>query len=535
MRLGQRLCVHRTAGPSVFLVLAATFLVTGATPAQATFAGAPGRIAFSATRDGNNEIYTEAPGGGLANRLTNNLASDSDPCWSPDGSKITFVSNRDGNNEIYSMNADGTNQTRLTNTPAFDADPCWSADGTQIAFSSDRDGNFEIYKMNANGTGQTRLTNSAGFDTFANWSPDGSKIAFQSQRDGNFEIYTMNADGTNQTRITNNAASDQSPNWSPDGGSIAFVSDRGGNNQVYVVSASGGPATAWNVETGESAGPAWSPAGTQIAYAVKYSPDPSGFGYDIATANAGQPPALDEETGDDTSPDWQPVQLGYARPKSASPLRVPFAIAYKPCTSGANTTHRGSLSSVACNPPVAQSSFITVGTPDSNGQPANSVGSLRIDAFCNGGASGEVPPCLTTAGDQLDGHVALSITDVRCKGTSGGCSSGALSDYTGDLRFTASFRITDKNNGAGTDSATLSDKTLAFNVPCATTVSTTTGSNCALNTTIDSLLGGSAIIEQKRANWELTGPVQLFDGGPDGVASTAGGNTLFAQGGLFFP
>jgi hypothetical protein len=124
---------------------------------------------------------------------------------------------------------------------------------------------------------------------------------------------------------------------------------------------------------------------------------------------------------------------------------------------------------------------------------------------------------------------------VRCKGTSGGCSSGALTDYTGDLRFTATFRVTDKNNGGGSVSATLNDRQLAFSVPCATTVSTTVGSTCSLSTTIDGLLGGSAIVEQKRAIWELTGAVQLSDGGPDGVASTLSGNTLYGQGGVFFP
>lgn len=40
--------------------------------------------------------------------------------------RIAFESDRDGNYEIYVMNADGTGQTRLTNNVALDAVPAWS-------------------------------------------------------------------------------------------------------------------------------------------------------------------------------------------------------------------------------------------------------------------------------------------------------------------------------------------------------------------------------------------------------------------------
>ena len=50
--------------------------------------------------------------------------------------RILFVSNRDGNDEIYSMNTDGTNVNRLTNNVARDTRPLWSPDGQFVLFIS---------------------------------------------------------------------------------------------------------------------------------------------------------------------------------------------------------------------------------------------------------------------------------------------------------------------------------------------------------------------------------------------------------------
>ena len=42
---------------------------------------------------------------------------------------IAFMSDRDGTFDIYVMNADGTGQTRLTDNLAWDESPSWSPDG----------------------------------------------------------------------------------------------------------------------------------------------------------------------------------------------------------------------------------------------------------------------------------------------------------------------------------------------------------------------------------------------------------------------
>jgi TolB protein len=85
-----------------------------AAPAGAAFPGSNGPIVFVSGRNapGSNgrEIYTAAAEGGDPRRLTANSVPDTDPAYSPDGTKTAFV--RD--NDIWVMNADGTGQAPIT-------------------------------------------------------------------------------------------------------------------------------------------------------------------------------------------------------------------------------------------------------------------------------------------------------------------------------------------------------------------------------------------------------------------------------------
>jgi Tol biopolymer transport system component len=240
------------------------------------------KIAFDSCRGGNGDIYVMNADGSQQTNLTNNPAGGGSPAWSPDGNKISF--SRDG--EIYVMNADGSNQTKLTETEAWDGEPAWSPDGNKIAFDSYRDGDWEIYVMNADGSQQTNLTNNPAGGGSPAWSPDGTKIAFSSNRDGDWEIYVMNADGSQQTNLTNKhywslsdypddryPASDASPSWSPDSTRITFISYRLHDGKIgdaiYIMDADGSNQTCLlepPAGGGFNRAPAWSPDGSKIAF-----------------------------------------------------------------------------------------------------------------------------------------------------------------------------------------------------------------------------------------------------------------------------
>jgi Tol biopolymer transport system component len=51
---------------------------------------------------------------------------ESEPQWSPDGSRIVFTSRRDGNREIYVMNSDGSSPVNISQDPGEDRNPVWA-------------------------------------------------------------------------------------------------------------------------------------------------------------------------------------------------------------------------------------------------------------------------------------------------------------------------------------------------------------------------------------------------------------------------
>jgi dipeptidyl aminopeptidase/acylaminoacyl peptidase len=98
-----------------------------------------------------------------------------------------------------------------------DSDPNFSPDGTKIVFGrSPADtfaGGSDIYVINVDGTGEQNLT--SGFLTENEnpvFSPDGTMIAFR----GGGRVFTMRADGSGPQAITQpTSASDSDPNWQP--------------------------------------------------------------------------------------------------------------------------------------------------------------------------------------------------------------------------------------------------------------------------------------------------------------------------------
>jgi hypothetical protein len=219
----------------------------------------------------------------------------------------------------------------------------------------------------------------------------------------------------------------------------------------------------------------------------------------------------------------QVASATHVRPRGASPLRASLVPAFKQCTAP-NRTHGAPLALPSCNPPVQTSNALTVGTPDSNGAAANSIGSILLSVKT------------TSPEDVL---ISSSISDVRCKAgvAAAVCPSANTADgpdYAGEVQGTSLIRISDHYNGpALNEPATVQDLPFPVVTTCtATPGSATTGGNCATNTIANAVLAGS-VRDTQRGVVEIM-QLQVNDGGADGAVATLD-NTLFEVQGIFIP
>jgi eukaryotic-like serine/threonine-protein kinase len=82
------------------------------------------------------DVLLIRPDGSDMRQLTNDLARDRTPSWSPDGSRILFASNRSGKYEAWMIRPDGSGLTQVTHLPdQAVTHPFWSPDGQHIGFN----------------------------------------------------------------------------------------------------------------------------------------------------------------------------------------------------------------------------------------------------------------------------------------------------------------------------------------------------------------------------------------------------------------
>jgi Tol biopolymer transport system component len=274
------------------------------------------KIAFAMTQNSVSDIYAICPDGSDLTNLTNNPSSDSQPAWSPDGTKIAFVSSRDGNNQIYVMEKDGNNPFPLT-ADYENSSPVWLPDGKQIAFlTTDGEGLWWWRILNVENYALSQFSEPS-YDFFFQtpaWSPDGQHIAHMSlveqqpRNDGSSQIHVKTVDGSIDVALTNDTWANIHPVWSPDGERIAFLSERDGKYSMfalYIINNDGSklqkltePIYPENITF------SWSPDGQQIAI----SSDAVVGNIHLVDVNTGNPKELlNLPAGEWASfPSWQP-------------------------------------------------------------------------------------------------------------------------------------------------------------------------------------------------------------------------------------
>jgi hypothetical protein len=181
--------------------------------------------------------------------------------------------------------------------------------------------------------------------------------------------------------------------------------------------------------------------------------------------------------------------------------------------------HGPPLAHPSCNPPVATSTRLTIGSPDVNGKAANYTGFVKYVVLA--GNAG-------TPADEANVNIQVRINDVY--------NTSGLTDYAGALSVRALVQVTDRLNSphpGGPGAGTVAVHGLFTTVPCATTTDPNTGSACNLNTSADALLPGR-VAEGRRSVWGFLS-VRVDDPGPDNDPDAINDNVPFLTQGVYAP
>ena len=180
------------------------------------------------------DLYELPINGGKAIRLTEGLAFDSQPKYSPDGNSILFLSDRSGGNNVWIIDREKEDTIQLTkgNTSKMQSAD-WSPDGNYVAVSKGTR-NFKLHLYHKEGGGGTQLIEKpdnlkVSEPTF---SANGRHIWF-SQRTGawqynarfpQYQLATYDREDGKKEVMTSRYGSAFTPTLSPDGKWLVYGS-----------------------------------------------------------------------------------------------------------------------------------------------------------------------------------------------------------------------------------------------------------------------------------------------------------------------
>ena len=256
--------------PWLVSLLAIAIAATAAVAAPIKLARHPdyhaGTIVFSYLGD----LWIANDDGSGVRRVTDHLARDIYPRFSPDGKWIAFSSNRYGNNDVFLIPAGGGPAKQLTFHSGNDEVVGWSRDGKSVVFRAPRGlGAFPnvatLHQISIDGGQEQPLPTDWGWS--GSFSPDGKSLVFNrhpstwSRRHyrGSYaaDLWVTNlADQTYTPLLADEKYNRYWPMWGADG-AIYYVADplpneksvkpgskevRASVNNIYRIPAKGGPA-----------------------------------------------------------------------------------------------------------------------------------------------------------------------------------------------------------------------------------------------------------------------------------------------------
>ena len=186
------------------------------------------------------------------------------PALSPDEKRlaVTRIDAQFGTRDIWLFDLARATPSHFTFDPTEETNPTWSPDGTRIAFTSSQKGHPDIYQKAATGAGDAEpLAESSGIKIVESWTPDGRLILYNSGG----KLWSLPVDGSRKPAVLLALSGESAASVSPNGKWVAYQSDESGRTEVYVKSfpLAG---SQWQISTAGGEEPYWRRDGTELFY-----------------------------------------------------------------------------------------------------------------------------------------------------------------------------------------------------------------------------------------------------------------------------
>ena len=186
---------------------------------------------------------------------------------SPDGTKLA-AGILGSENHIWVYDLIGKGEPQRLSTEENESNPTWTPDGSRIAFSAQVDGHRNIFwRPSDRSREREQLTRSDNALTPQSWSPDGQLLSVIETTQGNMDIFILDLKSRELRPFSATRFQEWGSAFSPDGRWIAYTSDESGQYEVYVQPwpPTGGK---WQVSTtaGGNEEPVWSRNGRELFY-----------------------------------------------------------------------------------------------------------------------------------------------------------------------------------------------------------------------------------------------------------------------------
>ena len=191
------------------------------------------------------DIWVVEKTGGQAVQLTESPGEESYPRFSPDGSEIAYTASYNGNEDIYVIKTMGGLPQRITYASFNDRMVDWHPKGDKILFASRREAGIprvnQFFMIDKTGGMPEKLV--IPYGELASFSSDGNHLAYITKITENYpfkryrggltsDVILFDLNTNTAKRITDNPANDGQPAWLQN--KVYYLSDKGENMRLNI-------------------------------------------------------------------------------------------------------------------------------------------------------------------------------------------------------------------------------------------------------------------------------------------------------------